>query len=347
MAVFVLAPDSFKGTLTSQQVIDAMAQEIHDVCPGSQIRAFPMADGGEGTLAALKGALENTGTAIVEMAETCGLTLIPESERDPRYTSTFAFGEAIRAALDAGAEKVVLALGGSSTNDCGAGAMRALGARLFDEDGRELEGCGCDLAHVAAIDLSGLDGRLASTGFTALCDVDNPLLGPQGATYTFGPQKGATPAICAELEAGMASFADVLADATGEDARTAFGAGAAGGMGLAARVVLGAKIVPGGEYLLDVLGFDALLDGADLCITGEGRADAQSAHGKAVARVARRCKVAGVPCVAVCGCVEAGAEALLDCGVTRLVACADAPSQDALSHAEENLRRALRAFLSA
>ena len=344
MPVFVLAPDSFKGTFSSEQVISIMADEIAAACPTAEIRAFPMADGGEGTLAALRGVFAKTHTAIVEMAQTCGLTLIPEDERDPRYTSTYAFGEAIRAALDDGADEIVLALGGSSTNECGMGAARALGARFLDANGRELEGRGCDLAHVAAIDLAGFDPRIAKARITALCDVDNPLLGPAGATYTFGPQKGATPEICAELEAGMASFADVLARETGVDARDAFGAGAAGGMGLAARVLLGAAIVPGGEYLLDALGFDQLLAGADCCLTGEGRADGQSTHGKAVARVARRCKAAGVPCVAVCGCVESGAEALLECGVTELVATVDTPSADALLHAEENLRASLRSL---
>ena len=346
MPVFVLAPDSYKGTLSSRQVIDAMADEIRAAVPDAEVRAFPMADGGEGTLDALRGAFAGTGTAIVEMADTCGLALIPKAERDPRYTSTFAFGEAIREALDEGAEEIVLALGGSSTNDCGMGAMRALGARFLDGHGCELEGRGADLAHVHSIDFSGADRRIASTRFTALCDVDNPLLGPDGATYTFGPQKGATPEICAELEAGMEHFADVLAETLGRDERCAFGAGAAGGMGLAARVFLGAEVVPGGEYLLDALGFDRLLDGADMCLTGEGRADGQSAHGKVVARVAARCRRAGIPCIAVCGCVGDGADELLECGVTQIVACSGEPSDDALLHAEENLRAAVRDVLA-
>ena len=345
MAVYVVAPDSFKGTLTSEQVIAAMADEIRTADPAAEIRAFPMADGGEGTLAALRGAFTGAGRAIVEMAQTCGLTLIPKDERDPRFTSTYAFGCAIRSALDDGAEEIVLALGGSSTNDCGMGAARALGARFLDGDGRELEGRGADLTAVRVVDLSGMDPRIARTRFTALCDVDNPLLGPNGATYTFGPQKGATPEICAELEAGMASFADVLADATGVDGRDAFGAGAAGGMGLAARVLLGARIVPGGEYLLYVLGFDRLLEGADACFTGEGRADGQSVHGKAVARVAARCRAAGVPCIAVCGCLGDGAEDLLGCGVTELLATVGEPSAEAMLHAEENLRAAMRKVL--
>lgn len=346
MPIFVLAPDSFKGTLSSQQVIATMTEEILRLFPEAEIRPFPMADGGEGTLAVLRDVFDGSRRTIVEMAETCGLTLIPEYERDPRRTSTYAFGEAIRAALHAGAEEIVLALGGSSTNDCGMGAMRALGARFLDEAGHELEGCGADLINVRTIDLTEFDHRIARTRFTALCDVDNPLLGPQGATYTFGPQKGATPEICAELEAGMASFAEVLAATFGCDERAAFGAGAAGGMGLASRLFLSARMVPGGEYLLDVLSFDRLLEGADLCITGEGRADAQSAHGKAVARVARRCRAHGVPCITICGCLGDGAEALLDCGVTKLVPMADEPSPDALAHAEENLRRSVRACIS-
>lgn len=346
MPIFVLAPDSFKGTLSSQQVIATMTEEVLRLFPEAEIRPFPMADGGEGTLAVLRDVFDGSRRTIVEMAETCGLTLIPECERDPRYTSSYAFGEAIRAALHAGAEEIVLALGGSSTNDCGMGAMRALGARLLDEDGCELEGCGADLINVRTIDLTEFDPRIVRKRFTALCDVDNPLLGPQGATYTFGPQKGATPEICAELEAGMASFAEVLAATFGRDERAAFGAGAAGGMGLASRLFLSARIVPGGEYLLDTLGFDGLLVDADICITGEGRADAQSAHGKAVARVAQRCAAASVPCIAICGCLGEGAESLLDCGVTKLVPMVGEPSPDALVHAEENLRRAVRSCIS-
>ncbi len=345
MPIFVLAPDSFKGTLSSQQVIAAMAEEILGLFPDAEIRPFPMADGGEGTLTVLRDAFDGSRRVLVEMAETCGLTLIPESERDPRRTSTYAFGEAIRAALHAGAEEIVLALGGSSTNDCGMGAMRALGARFLDEKGCELAGRGADLVDVRMIDLAGLDPRIAHTRFTALCDVDNPLLGPQGATYTFGPQKGATPGMCAELEAGMASFAEVLADTFGRDERAAFGAGAAGGMGLAARLFLSAQMVPGGEYLLDALGFDGLLADADICITGEGRADAQSAHGKAVARVARRCEAAGVPCVAICGCLGEGAEALLGCGVSRLVPASPEPRIDTPEESAARLGAAVRGAL--
>ncbi|RVU96631.1 glycerate kinase [Coriobacteriales bacterium OH1046] len=345
MPIFVLAPDSFKGTLSSQQVIATMTEEILKLFPDAEIRPFPMADGGEGTLAVLRDVFDGSRRTIVEMADTCGLTLIPEYEWDPRRTSTYAFGEAIRAALHAGAEEIVLALGGSSTNDCGMGAMRALGARFLDEAGCELEGCGADLINVRTIDLAEFDHRIARTCFTALCDVDNPLLGPQGATYTFGPQKGATPEICAELEAGMASFAEVLAATFGRDERAAFGAGAAGGMGLASRLFLSARMVPGGEYLLDALGFDRLLEGADLCITGEGRADAQSAHGKAMSRVARRCRVHGVPCIAICGCLGAGAEALLGCGVSRLVPASPEPRSDPPEESVLRLRAAVREAL--
>jgi|GEM_PF-104944 len=346
MAVFVIAPDSFKGTLSSEQVIACISDEIRAMLPDAEIRAYPMADGGEGTLAVLRRAADGTRRTIVEMAETCGLTLILEAERDPRSTSTYAFGQAIRTALDAGAEEIVLALGGSSTNDCGTGALRALGARFLDGAGRELEGRGADLARVASIDLSELDPRISRVRFTALCDVDNPLLGPDGATLTFGPQKGATPEICAELEAGMASFARVLAETFGRDESTAFGAGVAGGMGLAARVFLGADVVPGAEYLLDALGFDRLLADADWCITGEGRADAQSAHGKVVARVAMRCRAAGVPCIAICGCLGEGAEALLACGVTQLAGTVEHPTPADLLHAEDNLRATVRHLLA-
>ena len=237
---------------------------------------------------------------------------------------------------------ITLAIGGSATNDCGMGAMRALGARFLDESGAELVGTGSDLARVDSIDLSGMDGRVAQTSFHVMCDVDNPLVGPRGATYVFGPQKGADPACADELEAGMRSYAAVLAKTFGADVSAEPGMGAAGGLGAAARLFLNAEVVGGVDRVLDLVGFDEALAGCDLCVTGEGHADSQSAHGKVVSGVAARCRKAGVPCVAVVGGMNADATELFGCGVDALVPTViDVASiEEVLAAAEGNFRLA-------
>ncbi len=244
-------------------------------------------------------------------------------------------------ALRDGATEVTLAIGGSATNDGGMGAMRALGVRFLDAAGGELRGTGADLGRVASIDLSGLDPLVSHAHFRLLCDVDNPLLGPCGATRVFAPQKGASPQQVEALEQGMASYARVLERTLGRAADQP-GDGAAGGLGAAVRLFLGATSVPGIDWVLDVVGLDQALHGADLCITGEGHADEQSLHGKVVSGVVARCKRAGVPCVAIVGGMDPGALGLANLGVDALVPtvidCGDIT--DALSHAERNYRLA-------
>ena len=360
----VIASDSFKGSMTSVRVAELVAAVARQRWSDCDVVCVPMADGGEGTVeavvAASGGELRVTrvagplgsavdaewgllpdGEAIVEMAAASGLPLLSEGERNPLLTSTYGTGELLRAALDAGVSGITLAIGGSATNDGGMGCLRALGARFLDADGRELEGVGADLARVASVDFTGLDPRLADVPLTVMCDVDNPLCGPDGATYTFGPQKGATPEMLERLEAGMRNYACVLSSAVDGFDVDAPGMGAAGGLG-AAMAALGAELEPGVERVLDLVGFDRLLEAADFCVTGEGHADAQSVHGKVVSGVAKRCQRVGVPCIAFVGGMDEGAGALLSCGVTSIVNITPAgtPLEDALAHAEENLSRA-------
>lgn len=366
---FVFASDSLKGTIGSARAAAILEEEATRAFPGVACTGLAVADGGEGTVDAVVASLGGTrveasvadplgrsveavygmlpgNRAIVEMAAASGLPLLTHAERDPGLASTYGTGQLVLHALRNGATEVTLAIGGSATNDGGMGAMRALGVRFLDAAGGELAGVGADLARVASIDLTGLDPLASRARFRLLCDVDNPLLGPRGAARVFAPQKGAGPQQVEELERGMASYARVLERALGRGADHP-GDGAAGGLGAAARLFLGATSVPGVDWVLDVVGLDQALLGADLCITGEGHADAQSAHGKVVSGVAARCKRAGVPCVALVGGMDPGALDLMGMGVDVLVPtvmdCGDVA--DALAHAERNYRlAAARAF---
>lgn len=361
MTRFLFASDSFKGTISSRRSAELLDAAAREVFPDARTSMLEVADGGEGTVSAVVASAGGTlrtvrvrgprgasveagygllgeGRAVIEMAAASGLPLLGEGERDPRHTSTYGTGELIRDALDAGVRSISLAIGGSATNDGGMGCMRALGARFVDAGGDELDGTGQDLARVERIDLSGMDARLEGTEFTVMCDVDNPLLGPRGATRVFGPQKGAAPQVVEELECGMRNYARVLAATfPGFDANAA-GMGAAGGLGAGACAFLHATMRPGIEQILDLVGFDDRLADCDLCVTGEGHADSQSAHGKVVSGVAARCRAAGVPCVAVVGGMDASAMELVDCGVDVLVPTViDVGGLgDALAHAERN-----------
>ncbi|MBM6676975.1 glycerate kinase [Olsenella uli] len=354
---FVFASDSLKGTLSSADAARLLGAAAERHFPGCSWTAVPMADGGEGTadalLAACGGekvralvadplgrpveaayALLPDGRAVVEMAAASGLTLLAPDERDPLATSAYGTGQLVLDALRRGARDVTVTLGGSATNDGGMGFARALGARLLDGAGRELAGRGADLARVAAVDLSGLSPLVAGARFHTMCDVDSPLVGPEGASLVFGPQKGASPEVARRLDEGMANWARVLAETFGRDFDVP-GAGAAGGLGAACLAFLGAEPAGGVARVLELVGFDALLDGADLCVTGEGHADAQTARGKVVSGVAAACARAGVPCVAVVGGMDAGAARVPGLAAT-VPAAIDAMSLDeALDRAEE------------
>lgn len=355
----IFASDSFKGSLSSEKTAELLTRAAREVFGECDCIGVPMADGGEGTVDAVIAALNGerieaivhdplmsriraeygicSDRAIIEMAAASGLTLIPESLRDPLNTTTYGTGELIIDALDRGCRELYIAIGGSATNDGGMGCMRALGAKFLNADGVESSGCGRDLADVAEISLDGLDKRLSDTKITVLCDVKNPLCGDSGATYTFAKQKGATPETTELLESGMRNYRDVIYRRFGIDCDTVEGAGAAGGLGAALKVFLHADMRSGIETILDLVGFDELLENADLVVTGEGRADAQSCFGKVMQGVGMRAKAKGIPAVGLCGSVGEGADGLLQHGITELIPISD--SSMTLEYAMANAER--------
>lgn len=365
----VFASDSFKGSLGSSRTAELLSAAAREVFGDVETVSIPLADGGEGTVDAVLSssdakavtvtvhgplmdkveamyALFDDGRAVIEMASASGLTLVPEDRRDPLEATSAGTGELLIDALEKGARDITIAIGGSATNDGGMGFMRALGASFHDEEGRELEGRGRDLAKVSLIDLSGLDERLAEAKISAMCDVDNPLTGESGATYVYGPQKGADEADLAELEAGMRNYRDRIYDLTGIDCDEVAGAGAAGGIGAALFALLGAELRPGIEIMLDLTGFDEALEGADMVITGEGKADSQSLRGKAMQGVGRRAKAKEVPVTAIVGCLGEGWEGLFKCGIERIIPLAHGRTtpDEAIRRAEELYYAAAKTF---
>lgn len=320
----LLAPDSFKGCLTAREVADALADGLRSVRPACATVHIPVADGGEGFCEAILSArggewvhadtVDPLGrplraryalcgdTAVVETAAASGLPLLRPVERNPLQTSSYGTGLLIRDALERGFREFLIGLGGSATHDAGTGLLSALGFRFLDASGQVLPGCGASLSRIAAIDRSAAHPVLAVAHFTAACDVDTPFCGPGGAAEVFAPQKGATPEQVRLLDAGTASFAEVIR--TVED--DGKGYGAAGGIGGALHALLGARLSSGIDLVLDAAGFDAQLRDAALVITGEGRLDGQTARGKAAAGILRRAQRAGVPVAAVCGRVAPG-----------------------------------------
>ncbi|WP_243382710.1 glycerate kinase [Geothrix alkalitolerans] len=345
----IVAPDSFKGSVSALGVAEAMERGIHAVFPAAEVVKVPIADGGEGTVEALVaatgGRLMHTevrgplgepvrahwgisgdgGTAFIEMASASGLPLVPKERRDPRVTSTFGTGELMKAALDAGLRTIVIGIGGSATNDGGTGMARALGVRFLDAEGRDLPEGGAALARLARIDLSGLDPRLAEASVMVACDVDNPLCGPRGASAVYGPQKGATPEMVRELDAALGVFAEVAKAATGRDIALLPGAGAAGGLGAGLLFFTPASLRPGVSIVLETTGFEALAQRADLVITGEGRTDFQTAMGKAPVGVAVVAKRHGVPVVCIAGGLGDGADDVLVHGIDALATTVPQP----------------------
>ncbi|WP_190018313.1 glycerate kinase [Streptomyces lucensis] len=337
----LIAADKFKGSLTAAQVAERVTAGLRRVVPDLRVEALPVADGGDGTVAAAVAAgferrevrvagplgqevtaafALRAGTAVVEMAEASGLQRLPAGVFAPLTASTYGSGELLRAALDAGARTIVFGVGGSATTDGGAGMLSALGARFLDGDGEPVPPGGGGLAGLARADLSGLDPRLSSVDLVLASDVDNPLTGPKGAAAVYGPQKGATPDDVDALDAALAHFAQVLeAEAGPRAARYAVspGAGAAGGIGYGA-LLLGARFRPGIEVMLDVLGFGPALERASLVITGEGSLDEQTLHGKAPAGVAAVARAAGKAVVAVCGRLALPEERVRLAGIERV-----------------------------
>lgn len=364
----VIAPDSFKESLSAAGVASALARGLRQALPAADIRECPLGDGGEGTLDAVLAAtggevrearvtgplgelvtarwgwLAEQRTAFVEMASASGLELVPRARRDVRVATSHGTGELLRAALDAGAERLVLAIGGSATNDGGAGVLQALGVRLLDGQGQALAPGGAALASLASLDLTDLHPRLAAAEVVIAADVDNPLCGPQGASQIFGPQKGASPEQVRELDAALAHFATVTAATLGRDVSEQPGAGAAGGVGFAALAFLQATFRPGIEVVAELVGLEEALQGADLAVTGEGRLDGQTLRGKTPAGVLRLAQRHGVSVVAVAGSLGEGYDALYQQGLAAAFSLVPGPLslEEALAQAEVLLERTAR-----
>ena len=275
--------------------------------------------------------------AVLEMAQASGLPMVPEELRNPLNTTTYGTGELVKAALDAGFTEISIAIGGSATNDGGMGFARALGIRFLDADGNELEGKGSDLEKVVDIDVSGLDEKAKTAHFTVMCDVTNPLCGKNGATYTFGKQKGGTPEILDQLEKGMCNYRDVIIEKFGINPDETPGTGAAGGLGAALKIYLNAEMKSGIETVLDLIDFDTLLKGVDLVVTGEGRTDWQSCFGKVMQGVGDRSNKYDIPVVALCGGLGKGYDQIYEHGIDSIMTTVDRPMPlaTALEKAEE------------
>lgn len=372
----IVASDSFKGSLSSLGVAEAAAKAIHEIEPHCEVVKVDVADGGEGTMDALRRTLggekvfievydplgrpiqasyvilEDGVTAVLEMAVASGLPLLAPAERNPLKTSTFGTGQIIADALSKGCRKFLVGIGGSATNDAGMGMLQALGVRFYDAAGAELQGRGESLEKVANIDMSGLCEGVNEAEFIVACDVEAPLYGPTGAAYVFAPQKGADPAMVERLDNGLKHFSEVAFNSLGaaDDYAKSPGAGAAGGLGFGFIAFLNARLERGIEMVLDAIGFDQLIEGASLVITGEGRVDTQTLTGKTPYGVLKRAMKQGIPVVAIGGSVTLDQQAALDAGFAGVYAVTPArmPLETAMqpSVAAENICNTVRNILS-
>lgn len=335
----IVMSDSFKGTLSSAAICRIARQTIPQVFPDCQVLAFPVADGGEGTVACFLEATEARRVcatvsgpfgapvqaayarwddcAVIEMAAAAGLPLV-EGRGDPERTTTYGVGELIGHAVDSGCRRILLGIGGSATNDGGCGCAAALGAVFRDETGQPFVPVGGTLGRVAHIDLAPLQRRLAGVSITAMCDVENPLFGENGAACVFAPQKGADEAAVRRLDDGLRALEQVIRRELGLSVAELPGAGAAGGLGAGCVALLGGELRSGIEAILDMLHFDCQLEGAELVITGEGRIDGQSVQGKVISGIARRTKPRGIPLVVIAGSADDSSDAAYDMGVTAI-----------------------------
>ena len=345
----VIAPDSYKGSIYASDAARAMEDGVRRVLPDAETVLVPVADGGDGTLETLVetsggriitsevtgplgepvsaqwGAMGDGVTAVAEMARTSGLALVRLEDRDPLNATTYGLGEVILEALEAGFRRFILGIGGSATNDAGAGMAQALGVRLLDAGGADLPPGGAALARLARIDASGLDPRAADADFDVACDVNNPLTGPEGASAVYGPQKGATPAMIEQLDAALANFAGVVKRDLGADVDGVPGSGAAGGLGGGIMAFLGGRLRPGVDIVLDKVDLASRLDGADLIITGEGCMDFQTVYNKAPIGVARLARERNIPVIGVSGSLGGGFTDVHEHGIAAAVAITHAP----------------------
>lgn len=369
----VLAIDSFKGCLSSEEVENCAAEEIRRLFPTCQTVCLPVADGGEGILDTLVhitngkfiytevhdplmrlqtvryGILGDTQTVVIEMAEASGLPLLTPEERNPMKTTSFGTGELIRDALKRGYRKFLIGIGGSATNDGGLGMLQALGAKLYDANGIELRQGGEAVCSTARIDISRLDKAISEANFTVACDVRNPFCGKEGATYVFAPQKGATTSQVTALEEGMKRLSEIIRQTTGKSIASLPGSGAAGGMGGALYAFFDAKLVPGADLLLDAIHFDQQIKDADMVITGEGKADSQTLMGKIAERVLNRTLPLGIPTVLIAGRIDNETE-LRRAGFDTLVPITpkgmELEKAVCPDTARENIRKAINTFFT-
>lgn len=335
----IIAPDSYKESLSAMEVANAIEAGFKHILPNAEYHKLPMADGGEGTVQSLVDATSGciktclvTGplgskvdafyglfgdgkTAIIEMAAASGLHLVASELRNPLLTTSYGTGELIKAALDQGVNHIIVGIGGSATNDGGIGMAQALGIKMLDNNGLEIAYGGAAIANLQQIDMSGLDPRLQHVSLEVACDVDNPLCGLKGASHVFGPQKGATPEMVKTLDNNLAHYADVIKQQLGNDIKHQAGAGAAGGMGAALLGLLNATLRPGIDIVMDAVNLHDILKGADLVITGEGRIDSQTIHGKTPIGVARAAKKQGIPVIGIAGCLAKDCNVVHDHGI--------------------------------
>jgi len=361
----LIAPNAFKNSLTAPEVAKAIAEGLLEGGFTGSMECFPVGDGGDGTaslivqrfgeyfidveshdplgrkMKASVGLIDQGTTAVIEMADTSGLKLLKQEERDPMHATSFCSGELIRAALDQGVRKIILGVGGSATIDGGSGALQAMGVRFLDQSGNEILGLPENLTKLETIDICGIDQRIFGAEFIVLCDVDNFLLGEKGAASVFGPQKGASANQVFQLESGLERLRDVTFRQTGSDMNSLRHGGAAGGISAALNVFLNARLVQGIEYFLDMSGFDNNLEKTDILITGEGSIDAQTLEGKAPYGVARRAKKKNISVIGLSGSIPSTTNKELDCYFDVLLSINE-PDEDfktSILHTAENLRR--------
>ena len=345
----VIAPQTFKGSISALDAAKAMREGILKVFPDAEISLVPVADGGDGTLETLVegsggeiretevtgplgehrtaqwGAMGDGVTAVIEMARTSGLALVPLDRRDPLNATTYGLGEVVREALDNGFRRFIMGIGGSATNDAGAGMAQALGIRLLDDVGNELPHGGAALTNLSHIDMSGLDPRVSESAFLVACDVSNPLTGPEGASAIYGPQKGATPEMVQTLDTALLHFSEVVKQDIGAEINDIQGAGAAGGLGGGMVAFLNAELRAGVDIVLDTVGLDEALEDADLVLTGEGALDYQTVYSKAPIGVAQRAQMRVIPVVAIAGTLGDRFHLVHEHGIEAAIAITNSP----------------------
>lgn len=357
----LIAPDSFKGSLTALEVSESIEKGIRKILPEAEVKILPMADGGEGTVQSLVdatggrivckdvtgplgepvraffGVLGDEKTAVIEMATASGLPLVPDDKKDPTRTTTYGTGELIKAALDEGVKKIVIGIGGSATNDGGVGMAQALGVRFLNNQGEEIGYGGGELGFINSIDITGLDPRIKETDVTVACDVSNPLYGKQGAAYIYGPQKGADSEMVKLLDDNLRHYSKIIERTLNKDISNIPGTGAAGGLGAGLIAFLDAELKSGIDIVLQVSNFEDHLAGVNLVITGEGSIDYQSARGKTPVGVARKAKEYGLPVVAICGMIGDDLEGVYKKGIDAVFSITKKPVslEDSVANAKK------------